>query len=272
MKNLTFVILVLLTSITLGNVLVSIPTLKLIAQEVVADLFEVKVIVQNANPHLYQLKISDVEDMAEADLILLSGVEDWCDRVEKLFPSKTLVFNESFLEEPFETDKHLWLDPLYAVAFSYMVYSNLEELVSDEHKEILKANLSDFVAKTLELTRRIYDALEPVRGKTVVELHPALTHFAMRFGLGQVIALQTGHEEGLIPSKLTHLSRLARQGDVQCIFLDKVIQSEAAKSIAEQMNLKIIWIDVTGAEADSYSSYIENLAKALLEGLKNTHH
>lgn len=272
MRNLTLAVLVLLTLTVLGSVLVSIPALKLIAQEVTGDLFEVKVIARNANPHLYQLKISDIQNMAKADLILLSGVEDWCDRVEKLFPAKTLVFGESFLEQPFEADKHLWLDPLYTVAFSHMIYSSLKEHISDEQREILKANLSDFVVKTPDLTRRIYSMLEPVRGKTIVELHPALTHFAMRFGLGQVIAFQTGHEEGLIPSKLTHLSQLARQGDVQCIFLDKVIQSEAAESIAEQMNLKIIWLDVTGSEADSYSSYIENLAKALLEGLRNTHH
>lgn len=245
------------------TVAVSIRPMELIVKEFLPDEHKVVCLMpEGTNPHLYQLKASDLKALNEADLIVLVGFEEWAEKVQKAFPSKTVIFGEAVFEKDFEEDVHLWLDPVNVLVFSHRLVSKLSQIDPNSSKE-LENNWTNFSKRLFERLWVWYEKLQPLKGKPIVEVHPALVHFAKRFGLGQIFALETGHEEGLTTKKLAELTKLVRISGVRYIFVDEHVESSAALKLAKQLNLEPITIDLMGWQATSYVHLIDSLVERL---------
>ncbi len=270
MKKALILCLFLIPIITLAQiVVVSIKPLALIVQSICPEDVQIKVIMSNTNPHLYELKISDMNLLQKADLIVLSGIEDWAGKVQELFGSKTLVFSDYVFEHIATEDRHLWLDPIYAVIFSHIIYQRLSQ-IAPQNSDIYQQNWKNFADTIIAKTFEWYEKTSVLRNKSIFEQHPALTHFAKRFGIKQVISLETGHEEGITTKKLSEIISILKKEKVRYMVVEKDIYSLAAKNVAEQLNLSLVEVDVLAQDCASYEDLIDSIVNTLVNA-ENTH-
>lgn len=258
------VLLSLLSTLALSvTVAVSIRPLELIVKEILPEGHNVVCIMnKDSNPHLYQLKTSDLELLNRADLIVLVGFEQWVSKVRSMFANKVLMFSEGVFEKDFEEDEHLWLDPVNVLVFSHLLTLSLSRL-EPGLTEQLEANWVHFSKRLLERLWLWKEKLAPVKNRIIVEVHPALTHFAKRFNLGEIFALETGHEVGLTTKRLAELTNLVKKGLVKHLFVDEHVESAAALKLAEQLNLQLVTIDLMGWNVGNYIQLMDSLVEKL---------
>lgn len=266
---LCFVIIAISVILFSRTIAVSIKPLALIVQSICKEDFEIKVVMSKTNPHLYALKISDMKLFEDADLIILSGIEDWVDKIHELFPSKTLIFSDDVFEHLSKEDKHLWLDPIYVVTFSHLIYQKLCQ-VAPENSYIYEQNWKAFADKIVAKTFEWYEKMSMLRNRTILEQHPALTHFAERFGVKQIISLESGHEEGITTKKLSQIISLIKKEKIRYIVVEENIDPLLAKKIAEQLKLSLVEIDILAQNSNSYENFIDSIISTLINA-ENTH-
>ncbi|MCX7812219.1 MAG: metal ABC transporter substrate-binding protein [Pseudothermotoga sp.] len=263
MRSLSTIFLFFCTFVFSTTVVVSIKPLELIVREIGGESCNVVCIMKNVNPHLYQLKTNDLKLLNEADLIVLVGFEEWAEKVRTVFPNKTLVFADGIFKKDFEHDEHLWLDPVNVIVFSYVLTTRLSR-IDPKYRESFWSKWQNFSKNLLERIYLWYERLRPLENKTIVEAHPALTHFAKRFNLGEIFGLETGHEEGLTMKKITELASLVKKGEVKHIFVDEHVESSTILNLAKQLNLETIELDLMGYEVESYLNLIDSIVEKLL--------
>jgi zinc transport system substrate-binding protein len=245
------------------TVAVSIRPLELIVKHILPEGHNVVCIMdRGTNPHLYQLKTSDLKVLNEADLIVLVGFEEWAEKVADMFADKTIVFADDLFWKDFEQDEHLWLDPVNVLLFSHKLMLELSQ-IEPASSENFEANWLGFSKRLLAKFWFWYERVRPLKGKTIVEVHPALTHFAKRFDIGPIFGLETGHEEGITAKRLVELTNLVKKSLVKHIFIDEHVEGTAALKLAQQLNLKPIFIDLMGWEVTDYIQLMDLLVEKL---------
>lgn len=243
------------------TIAVSIRPLELIVKHILPEGHSVVCIMdEGANPHLYQLKTSDLRILNEADVIVLVGLEEWAKKVVDMFTDKTMVFADDIFEKDFEQNEHLWLDPVNVLLFSHKLMLKFSQ-IEPASFEKFEANWQDFSKRLLEKLWLWYEKMRHLKGKTIVEVHPALTLFAERFGIGQIFGLETGHEQGLTTKKLSELTNLVRKGIVKHILIDEHVEGSAALNLAKQFDLEPIFVDLMGWEANDYFDLMDSIVQ-----------
>ncbi len=245
------------------TIAVSIRPLELIVKHILPEGHNVVCIMdEGTNPHLYQLKTSDLKILNEADLIVLVGFEEWAEKVADMFTDKTIVFADDLFWKDFVQDEHLWLDPVNVLLFSHKLMLKFSQ-IEPASSENFEVNWFDFSKRLLEKLWLWYERVRLLKGKIIVEVHPALTHFAKRFDIGPIFGLETGHEEGITTKRLSELTTLVRRGSVKHIIIDEHVEGTAALKLAQQLNLEPIFIDLMGWRATDYIQLMDLLVEKL---------
>ncbi|WP_448534893.1 metal ABC transporter substrate-binding protein [Pseudothermotoga sp.] len=263
MRWLSTVFLLFCTVALSITIAVSVRPLELIVKHILPEGHNVVCIMdEGTNPHLYQLKTSDLKILNEADLIVLVGFEEWAEKVADMFTDKTIVFADDLFRKDFEQDEHLWLDPVNVLLFSHKLMLSFSQ-IEPASFEKFEANWFDFSKRLLAKLWFWYERVRPLKGKTIVEVHPALTHFAKRFDIGPIFGLETGHEEGITAKRLAELTTLVRRGSVKHIIIDEHVEGTAASKLARQLNLEPIFVDLMGWEVSDYIQLMDLLIEKL---------
>lgn len=267
---LLIILMIFISASALSETIVtSIKPLALVLESICGSQFEIRVLMENTNPHLYQLKVSDVKSLYDADLIVLSGIEEWIDKAKELFPEKVMVFSDGIFEQASKQDQHLWLDPVYTVLFAHQLYKEISSTYP-EFSQILRENWKNFADEVFANLSLWYEKLSPLRKKTLLELHPALIHFAKRFDLGDIVFLESGHEEGLTTKKINEVSKLIKEKQIRYIITESSIESSTVINLAQQLKLPVVEIDVLASNSRTYVEFINSLVSALIVA-ENTH-
>lgn len=265
-KNVFLVFLILLTFSSFSFVVVSIKPLYFITEEIVQDKVKLEILIpSNINPHLYQLKISDMMKLEKADLIILlgRGFERWYDKVLNTFKDKVLVLSQGLLESPFNENPHIWLDPVLVSIMSYRIYESLVKTFP-EKSEAFKKNFWNFYERLMKFSDSLYKKLEVIRGKSIVESHPALYHFVKRFLESEIFFLETGHGEGTSLKKVREAIKFCQRNKIKYLVKEKNIPSKILKVLSKETNLEIREVDVLGIDSKDYFDMLESIADVLL--------
>jgi len=217
---------------------------------------------EGTNPHLYQLKASDLKILNGADLIVLVGFEEWANKVADMFADKTVVFADGVFEKDFEQDEHLWLDPVNVLLFSHKLmlrFSQVEPALAEKFED----NWQDFSKRLLEKLWLWCERMHHLKGKTIVEVHSALILFARRFNIGEIFGLETGHEQGITAKRLAELANLVKKGVARHILIDEHVEGSAALNLAKQFDLEPIFVDLMGWEANDYLELVDSIVEKL---------
>lgn len=147
-------------------------------------------------------------------------------------------------------DPHIWLDPLQMVS--------VVEMVRDALIEVDPAQAARFSENAAALTQRLHKLaadleaqLKPYAGRAFFINHPALGHFAERFGLVQMSI----EHAGASPSarRIAELVGAARVARVGAIFTQPEFGRSSATVLARALEVEVVELDLLSED------YFENM-------------
>jgi zinc transport system substrate-binding protein len=268
-------------------VLVSIKPLMLIAQEIAGEQVNLETLLPiQGSPHDYPLKISDVQRLRAADLVLWVGpdLETFltrsvtnlpADRVLTTLDLPGLYWPAGSQDEAHhgahghshshvhDRDPHLWLDPRNAVVIAQALAARLALLDPASAAEF-KRRAEAFAEKMAGLDDALGVRLASVQEHGFAVYHEGYTHFVNRYGLRQLgyVAYSPHRRPG---AKHLYQLRQALSGEAVCVFAEPYYDQRSARELSDSLGLRMGVLDPIGAEhVESYKELLEEMAVGFL--------
>lgn len=243
------------------------------------------IVPEGINSHTFEPAPSDARRLAEADLIVVNGLDleeptiqmaeaNKRDDVEILFLGEQTVspdeyvFDFSFPREAGSPNPHLWMNPFYALRYA--------ELTRDALSELDPANAADYTANYEAFRTRI-EALDaaiqetvntiPEENRRLLTYHDSFAYFAPRYGMTVIGAIQPSDFSEPSAREVADLITQLREEEIPAIFGSEVFPSPVLDQIAQEAGAIFIDTlsddDLPGEPGDAGNSYfgmmVENL-------------
>lgn len=226
-----------------------------------------------ASAHSWEPKPSDLVRLEAADAWLRTGLafeNSWSSRLKGALPKLPILdlrggldlrnkeHNHSAAEA---MDPHVWTSPR---AMKVLAETLAVRLVAQ------RPDLQDRVSKWLPRLRQRLDTLDatardllaPWSGRTILINHPGLGYLARDYGLIQRPLESHGRE--MSPVDLFEASRIARSQGVRVIFVQREASDRVARSVAEEMGVPLVPIEMFAMPWDSsFLAMVRTLAQNL---------
>ena len=183
-----------------------------------------------AEPHDLEATPGDVQEIHEADLVLLLGggyqpqLEDAAGDGEHVVP----VLDTPGLDRLESRDVHVWLDPLrYAV----LVKRIGDELGSPDEAERLERRLRS-------LDRAFEQGLADCARREIVTNHAAFGYLADRYGLEQIAITGSSPEGEPAPRDLEHAVDAVREARATTVFVEPLVSARVVEAVAREAGVQ----------------------------------
>jgi zinc/manganese transport system substrate-binding protein len=234
-------------------------------REVGGDAVEVEQILQpNSDPHEYEPRPSDVEAVADAELVFVSGrgLDEWAEELVSDSGGDARIVDLGAIVPirlageggETELDPHWWHDPRNVEAAVPGIEKAL--IVADPSRRAeLTRNADAYLAELKALDAGIAKCIDsvPAAQRKLVTDHDAFGYFANRYGIevvGTVIPSQTTQAQASAKD-LSELAKTIEAEDVKAVFPESSLSADVVDAIADQ----------TGASAE-YTLYGDTLGPA----------
>ena len=245
------------------------------------------IIPEGMDSHTFEPVPSDVKYIAEADLIILNGLnlETPTEKLAKSMSKKeaqvlklgnnTITKNEwlfdfSFPEDKGEPNPHLWLNVAYAMKYAELIRDKLTEL-NPENRDYYKKNAQKFLKKLEQLDKTIFTAVKtiPQKNRKLLTYHDSWAYFAKRYGMTVIGAIQPSDFAEPLPKVIAAIIDQLKKENVPAIFGSEVFPSKIEKQIAREVKIKHITTlrddDLPGKICTKEHTYIG----MMLDNMKN---
>ena len=202
------------------------PTQSLAAQ-VMGDLgAPVMLLALGADPHDFQMKPSQAQALAGADLVFWVGpeltpaLEHALAALGENARAVALLHLGGGTRRSLEggaIDPHAWLDPANAEAWLATIATELARQ-DPEHAATYTANAAAAQAALQALDAELAARLAPVQGRPFVVFHDALGYFADHYGLQVVGAIELTDAAAPGAAQLAHIRGVVAEGGAICVF------------------------------------------------------
>lgn len=237
----------------------------------------------NVDAHDYEATPADVEVIADADVIVKSGLglEAWFDDTLKNADSDGLVVDASEGVVPREvngeTDPHYWQNPLYAKTAVQNIALAFERL-DKEHADYYEQTSRDYQSRLDDLDIEVREQLATVKTRNVVTNHDAFGYYFDHFGLklvGSVIPTFDSQAE-LSAQGMSNLIKAIRSTKAKAIFVEASLPVKTAEAVGKETGVKVVsGVDALygdslgpkGSDAASYIGMIRHNTKVLVANL-----
>lgn len=251
----------------------SIRPLNLLVQSLAGDVVRTEILLQAGDsPHHLALRVSQLEKLQEADLVVWVGPE-----FERflLKPLRKQPSSLSFIgllpaqaEEPnshIHGEQHLWLHPTWIYAFADALSQRLEALIP-QHSEQLKTQTAAFKREFAALEQQLRQRFASSTGKFIA-YHPAFNEYVSAYNLNQIGSVLEGSEHSPSLQRLAQLKKIA--SEASCLLADSA-ELEAAKRYATLLELTVKEVDVLGVnpELANWFEYYTRLSDVVLQCLQ----
>ncbi|WP_051234501.1 zinc ABC transporter substrate-binding protein [Marinimicrobium agarilyticum] len=269
------------------EVVTSIKPLALIARAVVGEGGQVShLLPPNASPHDYPLKVSDMQRLTGADLVVWVGedLETFLRRpLARLKPEQRLTLaelggihwpEESHSEHGHDEhhhgprDPHLWLNPQNGSAAALALAERLASLDpagADGYRSRARA----LTQSLTELDKALENRLAPVREVPFAVYHAGYQHFVEHYQLNQRAAVTLSPERRPGARHLYELRETLQ--DTACLFTEPYYDMSSARRLADELGLRLAELDLLGAreEVASYPQLLERLGEDVARCLES---
>ncbi len=249
------------------SVAVSIDPLADFARRVGGDRVQVLTLIPpGASPHTYELKASQVAQVARAHLLVLNGVgfEFWADKLVRAVDNPALEVVDtsrgiSILEagEHEQADRHadtdhsggnphIWLDPRQAMVQVGHIRDALVRADPD-HAAIYRTNTTRLLTELGNLDREIVAQVGTWRRRQFIAFHPAWVYFARRYSLEQVAVIEASPGWEPSPVELARVVETAKRIGARAIFAEPQFSPKAAETIAQESGAQVLFLDPLGS-------------------------
>ena len=157
-------------------------------------------------------------------------------------------------------DPHIWLDPMQVISAVRRVRDALIE--SDPGQRVqFQANAEVLVGQLRDLDTALGRQLAPYAGRSFFINHPALGHFAARYGLKQ----RSIEYAGSAPSarRIADLVKEARAEKVGAIYTQPEFGRSTATVLARALNVEVVELDIL---SEDYFVSMQQIADRLEKG------
>lgn len=276
------------------RVITDIPPIYGLTKAVMGDLgTPVLLLSKGADEHDFQLRPSQMRDIAAAELVVWVGpnLTPWLDRalagedmmsLPLMDQPETIVMDYAATHDHGHDDEHgdghdhsganphLWMDPDNAVIWLDLIADALATL-DGEHADLYRANAADAKAQITQMDREISAELTPIRDKAFVTYHDAYGYLIEHYGLNFAGSVALGDATS---AGAAHIQEVQNKiaGGVVCVFpeaqhdSDLLLQLLAGTSARAGGALDPVGstLDVT---AQTYQVLMRGLAKTLADCL-----
>ncbi len=149
-------------------------------------------------------------------------------------------------------DPHIWLSPKLVRVQLKTILNTLLEL-DYANKETYQRSFNDLLIRLNEVESEINSNLKQLKVRSFAVFHPSWGYFARDFNLNQIPIEISGKTPN--SKETAEIIRLLRERDIKVIFVQKQFDTSVAKSIASEINGKVIAIDPLAYD------YLSNLRK-----------
>lgn len=262
-------------------------------QQIAGDVIELYGLVPaGTNAHTFQPTPRDARYLAEADLVILNGLqleiptEQLISGIGK--PDTTIlklgdqtikrsdwVFDFSFPVRQGRPNPHLWLNVAYSMTYITLIRDQLSRLDA-ANQRLYHRNATLYLKQLKQLDACMTDAIRtiPLHHRKLLTYHDAWPYFARRYGLTVLGAIQPTNFFEPSPREVALLIDQLRQEKVPAIFGSAVFPNKILQKIAAETGIR--YVDtlrddvLPGAPGEKRHSYagmmIENV-KTIVEAL-----
>lgn len=254
------------------TITVSILPQKYFVERIAGERFKVQVMVPpGADSHTFEPNARDVQNLANSSVYFQIGYIDmeqaWMNTFVSVNPQMKVTGppKEVSLIRPGEghtgIDPHIWLSPAEVRKIATEMLQVFIEL-DPGHATHYHENFEQFIKEVDTLDRELSMTLSPLKGKTVIVYHPALAYLARDYGFYQ-IAIE---EEGKPPSArhIREVINLAEKENIRTILIQRQLDADMARSIANQINGQVRVIDPLAYE---WMANMRDIARLLISSL-----
>ena len=255
-----------------------------------------------ASPHTYQMRPSDAEVLAAADLIVWvgEGMETFLDRPiavlgsgaevvalheaagMELLPSREggiwhdenpevhVDEHDGHGHDHSEFDMHIWLDPGNARRIVDVVTDTLIRIDPDR-AETFRANAEAMRTRIDALESSLRERLAPVREHAFIVFHDGYGYFEHAFGLSGkgAVAVDPARPPGA--RRLAELRRALAEHDVRCVFTEPQFEPDLVWTVIEGTEVRTGVLDPLGVDVkpgpDAWFEIMRDLGDSVVECL-----
>lgn len=256
-----------------------------LVREVGGDRISLTILLKpNTDPHEYEPRPSDVEAVAEADVIFRSGgdLDRWTGGLIEDSGSKAGVVDLSHglpavrEDEDGGLDPHWWHDPVNVESATSRIEATLTDL--DPGRDAwFRRRARRFDNQIRSLTTRIEECLRPIplADRKIVTDHDSFGYFTDRFRVTSIGSVMPALTRSAQPSAgdLADLESLIRRERVQAIFPEKSLSPALAGALARETGATVgnpLFGDTLGPAGSPGATWLGSMranANAITEGL-----
>lgn len=284
--NICILWLVPLLALAAPKVVVTIKPLQAIAQAVMADVAEPKLLLKpGVSPHSYALKPSEMRLLQKADLIIWvgPGLENFLNKTLQQLPPEnimTLLNEHELILYPYDddtqnahgdVDPHIWLDPLNMQIFAELLAVRLA-LLDPENADQYHQNAAVVKAELGKLNATIDEQLTPIRHRHFVVFHDAFQYLERRYELHPAGHLTVNPDIMPSAAQILAIKQTLKNQGISCIFSEPQFSPAIVERIAEETGTRYGTLDpIGGPEGTGFAAYtklMQELADGLLQCLQ----
>jgi zinc transport system substrate-binding protein len=241
-----------------------------------AEVEVVNLVPPGASPHTYELRPSQVAQVAKARLLILigAGLEYWADDLVKAVANPELQVIDTSRGIPLigagraGANPHIWLDVRQVMAQVRAIEAGLIR-ADPSRGEAYRSRAAGYLKKLVALDEEIAREVKSWKSKEFIAFHPAWVYFARRYGLKQAAVIEQSPGREPSPAELARIVGTAKRIGARAIFAEPQFSSKAADTIAQETGAHVLLLDPLGSSlADrNYISMmrynVSQMAKAL---------
>ena len=263
------------------TVLTSIKPIQMITHELVLGVGQAEVLLDNnASPHDYALRPSDVRKIHTADLVVWFGEE------LEPFMSKTLLglehervvtvsqlesislehFGDDHVDDGHNhgtLDPHFWLGKQTTLGVATAIAERLS-ILDSEHSAQYNENLQRFKSNLDKTTQGISARLTPLKASPYYVFHDAYGYFERDYQLNNLGHFTVSPERKPGAKTLVEIKRTLSGIEQVCVFSEPQFQPAVINSVVRGTSAKLGTLDPLGSTIDvadsSYFGLLNDLA------------
>jgi zinc transport system substrate-binding protein len=254
-----------------------------LVMEVMGDVgTPVMLLPSRGDPHDFQMKPSQADQLAKADVIFWDGPElmpALTDAMGTLAPNATKVallhdgggHIRQFADGE-GTDPHAWLDPTNGIAWTGTIAAQLAAK-DPEHAAIYAANAARVQATLKTLDADLTAEFAPVKDKPFVVYHDALGYFGDHFGLNIAGAIELSDASSPSAARLTEIQTILQTTKAICVFPEIGRDPKFIASLSGGLDIRVgtpqdVEFIALPAGPGQYEVMLRALAKSITDCLK----
>jgi len=236
------------------------------------------VVPEGVNSHTFAPAPSVARSIADADLIILNGLQLEEPTLEMARANKKpdavilalgdqaispedWQFDFSFPESAGQPNPHLWPDPLLALHYAEIVQRQLAEM-DPSNADYYAENLASFRQRIESLDQAIAAAVAtiPEANRKLLTYHDSWAYFALRYGMDVIGAVQPSNFSQPSVKEVAELIDQLKELKLPAVFGSEVFPSDVLETVAREAGAEFVDElrddDLPGGPGDDRHSYL----------------